>query len=965
MFGGVMTQPSVRRTPYQVIALFLALACSIGAVTWRYHVGQREAVERQVKNQLMTIADSKVKQVSEWLDQRMGEARSLLANRMTLSVIERLSDGRGTAAEAADVNEWLAANCRELQFANAIVTNREGSRIASAGRTFGDETHIRSVALEVIAEGRIRLRDLHNEPGVGTHLGLNIPLRMTPETPPFGALLLAIDPADYLDPVLNRWPVPTSSGEVLLVRREGDEALVLNELRLRPGSAMALTVPMNRTEVPAVRALEGFKGVMQGRNADGVAVFAATRPVPGTSWRLVAQMNAGEVLAPLWWRSTALGVLAFLLVVAAGGGVFILLRRQERQFDQAQYQSKADLQESEKRFRSVVENAPEGIVVISGLAYRYLNPAAVRMLGAASASEMIGKPAIEDVHPDERDSALPRMRMVEAGEAVPAQERRMLRGDGTVFQTEVLAVPFEHDGRPAAMAFYRDITERHRLEEQLRHSQKMESVGRLAGGVAHDFNNMLTVINGYSQMVLDAPELPPETRASIEEIRAAGERAAALTRQLLAFSRNQVSEERPLNLNHLVEQEAGMLRRLIGEDVDVSMRLDPALGLVLADRGLLQQMLMNLAVNARDAMPSGGSIVIETSNTRLEGSAAAEAHVDPGPYTLLTVSDTGTGMSTETLQRIFEPFYTTKPHGTGLGLATVYGIVRQSHGYIQVSSRPGEGSTFRIYLPHTDRIPGLDPEPVPGSRSEPGTHATVLVVEDQDNVRRLACGVLRRHGYRVIEAATGAEAVETCGREAKPIHLLLTDVVMPGMSGPELAAQLCESMPDLQVLLTTGYAPDKIASEIAGSPDHYLAKPFTPEELLNKVRARLAEGEPRKTVLVIDDDDSVRGVLVKTLRNAGYRVREARDGKAGMRLVRTSSIHLVITDLVMPEQEGLETVRMLRQNHPDLPVVAVSGAFDGEFLKAAGIFGAHSLLRKPIGKEDLLAVVRELAGQPS
>ena len=962
-----MMQPPARRTPYQLIGLFLILACSIVAVTWRYHVGQREAVERQVRNQLMTIADSKVKQVSEWLDQRMGEARSLLGNRMTLSVVERLADGRGTPAEVAEVNEWLAANCRELQFANAILTDRAGNKLAYSGRTFGDENHIRSLALGVVAGGTIQLRDLHNEPGVGIHLGLNIPLRMTPGAPVFGTLLLAIDPADYLDPVLNRWPVPTNSGEVLLVRREGDQALVLNDLRLRPGSAMVLTVPMSRREVPSVKALEGYEGVLRGSNSNGVAVFAATRPVPGTPWRLVAQMNADEVLAPLWWRSTALGILAFSLVMGAGGGVFLLLRRQERQFDKAQDEAKSHLQESERRFRSVVENAPEGIVVISGLVYRYLNPAAVRMLGAASAEEMIGKPAIEDVHPDEREEAGRRMQSVEAHNAAPAVERRMLHRDGTVFRTEVLAVPFEHDGRPAAMAFYRDVTERHRLEEQLRQAQKMESVGRLAGGVAHDFNNMLTVINGYSQMLLETPELPAETRANVEEIHAAGERAAALTRQLLAFSRKQITEPKPLNLNRLVEQDASMLRRLIDEDVELSIRLDPDLGLVLADRGLVQQVLMNLLVNARDAMPSGGTIVIETSNSQVDEAAAAEAHARPGGYAVLAVTDTGTGMSPETLQRIFEPFYTTKPHGTGtgLGLATVYGIVQQSHGFIQVSSRVGEGSAFRIHLPHTDRVPAAEPVPVPGRKAELETRATVLVVEDQDNVRGLACGVLRRQGYRVLEAGSGAEALALCAREANAIDLLLTDVVMPGVSGPELAARLCESIPDLRVLLTTGYAPDKIASEIAGNPDNYLAKPFTPAELLHKVQARLADTARRPTVLVIDDDEAVRAVLVKTLRNAGYRVREARDGKAGMRLVHGSSIDLVITDLVMPEQEGLETVRMLRQNHPNLSVVAMSGAFDGEFLKAAGIFGAHSLLRKPIGADDLLAVVRQLAGTPS
>ncbi len=564
-------------------------------------------------------------------------------------------------------------------------------------------------------------------------------------------------------------------------------------------------------------------------------------PVCAFARRNPGGQRAAAVLVLLPGPTLSLACLAISVLLAAAGVVFLLLRRQKRQFGQAQHQAKADLLESERRFREVVENAPEGIVLISGLAYRYLNPAAVRMLGANSAEEMIGRPAIEDVHPEERQIAELRIRNVEEDRAAPAMERRMLRRDGTEFRTEVLAVPIAHDGRTAAMAFYRDITERHHLEEQLRQSQKMENMGRLAGGVAHDFNNMLTVINGYSGMLLEKPTLAPDTREAVQEIRSAGERAAALTRQLLAFSRKQGVEPKPLNLNTVVEEEAGMLRRLIGEDVAIEIRLDPRPDLVLADRAQLQQVLMNLTVNARDAMPWGGTIVIETAREELPSAPADAPDAAPGSYAVLAVSDTGTGMSPEVLERIFEPFFTTKPPdiGTGLGLATVYGIVRQARGFIRVSSVVGESSTFRVYLPHTERTPEETPA-VTATGVPVVVRETLLVVEDQDNVRRLAIEVLRRCGYRVVEAAGGAEALELFHRDANRIDLLLADVVMPGMSGGELATRLRRIRPDLPVVLTTGYAPERFAARVPVDLEDYLRKPFTPDQLLAKVRDRLA-----------------------------------------------------------------------------------------------------------------------------
>jgi nitrogen-specific signal transduction histidine kinase/ActR/RegA family two-component response regulator len=407
---------------------------------------------------------------------------------------------------------------------------------------------------------------------------------------------------------------------------------------------------------------------------------------------------------------------------------------------------------------------------------------------------------------------------------------------------EVSAVPIEYDYRPSALVFFRDITqrkkqeaERVRLEEQLRHSQKMESVGRLAGGVAHDFNNLLTVINGYSQLLLDLEVDQGALRDGLEEIRAAGDRAASLTQQLLVFSRKQIVEFKPLNVNDVVRQEEKMLRRLIGENIEIVTSLDPSLGLVMADAGHVHQVLMNLTVNARDAMPEGGRIAIATWNQHVNGPVDVDPDALPGPYAVLSVSDSGTGMTPDVMQRIFEPFFTTKPSGsgTGLGLSTVYGIVRQSKGFVSVSSKVGQGSVFRIFLPWTDHpVQCRETEAV---TAEASGHGTALLVEDQEEVRKLAALVLAQHGYDVLEARDSAEALAIEASHAGAIHVLLTDMVMPGMSGLELGDLLRQRRADLRVVYMSGYSPgaDTECSIPAAS---FLAKPFTPAGLLQKVR---------------------------------------------------------------------------------------------------------------------------------
>ncbi|MGO9261962.1 MAG: response regulator [Bryobacteraceae bacterium] len=640
-----------------------------------------------------------------------------------------------------------------------------------------------------------------------------------------------------------------------------------------------------------------------------------------------------------------------------------------------------ELGQSEARFRQLVQHAPEGIAVVCDLAYRYVNPALCRIFDEGSA-ELLDRPVFDRLDPGDRALVDRLWQGLMRGEAAPPCELRATTVAGRSLVVEVSAAPIEYDGQPAALAFLRDVSERKRAEEersrlemQLQHAQKMDSIGRLAGGVSHDFNNLLTIINGYCEMLLAEPGLAESAREPLEEIRAAGMRASLLTQQLLAFSRKQIAEPRALNLNGVVHESERMLRRLIGEKVEIVTQLAPDLAAVMADRGQLHQVLMNLVVNARDAMPDGGRISIQTSGAELDaGAAARHPEAVPGSFVTLSVSDTGIGMSADTMRQIFEPFFTTKSRsaGTGLGLSTVYGIVKHSGGWIEVSSQIGRGSTFRVYLPRTaapvekpggapDGGPGgqpadREPSGVPSGRSS----EIVLVVEDQSEVRRMVLAILRQNGYRLLEAADGTEALSLSESYDEPIDLLITDVVMPGMNGRELADRMLRLRPALKVLYISGYSADVLAPQgVLGPGVSYVAKPFSPRELSRKIREVLGK-RVTAHILVIDDDPAVRTLLERLLTDSGYEVFLAANGHAGLKIAEERAIDVVITDLVMPEGEGLETIPMLRAIRPEARVMAISGAFGGQYLKAAQLLGADCALPKPLDREALLDGVREL-----
>ncbi|HEV2179458.1 MAG TPA: response regulator, partial [Gemmatimonadaceae bacterium] len=495
----------------------------------------------------------------------------------------------------------------------------------------------------------------------------------------------------------------------------------------------------------------------------------------------------------------------------------------------------AELRRTNARLGALFDAAPLAVCAVDaqGVVQQW-NPAAERMFGW-TAAEAVGQ----------------RLPMFPAGATLPVHdgdERAVktdvagvaARKDGSTFEVSLSWGPLDHEPAQGYVVTFADMTDRKRLEAQLMQAQKMEAVGRLAGGVAHDFNNMLTAIKSYSQLLLQDVAADDARHKDIQEIDLAADRAARLTRQLLAFSRQQMLQPRVLDVNQTVSELEKMLQRLLLKDITLSTRLAPDLHAVRADAGQLEQVIVNLVVNARDAMPDGGRLTIRTRNVAIDAASAREGWsfaVRPGEYVLISVTDTGHGMDEATQSRIFEPFFTTKDRhkGTGLGLSTVYGIVKQSGGYIRVISEPGQGSAFEVYLPVADGA--ASPAGQPARPATSGGSETVLVVEDDDGIRAVIKRILERAGHRVIEATNGADALRICETSGDTIDLVLSDIAMPEMQGPDLARRIRERHPDMAMLLMSGYAESATQQDgILAEGVEFLGKPFSPDALTRKIR---------------------------------------------------------------------------------------------------------------------------------
>jgi two-component system cell cycle sensor histidine kinase/response regulator CckA len=513
-------------------------------------------------------------------------------------------------------------------------------------------------------------------------------------------------------------------------------------------------------------------------------------------------------------------------------GIFILsLEITERKHSESEW----------LRLSTAIEQAAEAVILTSaGGEIQYVNPAFLRMTGYTR-EEVLGKsPGI--LSSGKHDIAFYKAlwATLDAGETWRGQFLNRRR-DGSVFTQDTTISPVcDHTGKVVSyVGLGRDVTTEVRLEADLRQSQKMETIGRLAGGIAHDFNNLLSVIIAYADVAMAELTESSPLYDDIRNIRQAGDRAAALTRQLLAFSRKQLLQPAVIDLNAILREVTPLVRRMIGEQIELIESLAPGLGHVKADPAQIEQVVMNLAANARDAMPEGGRLTIGTANAELDETyTSRRVAVRPGRYVMLSVTDTGIGMDEQTMSQVFDPFFTTKPagKGTGLGMATVYGIVKQSGGSIWVYSEPGNGTTFKIYLPETGGpLEGRKPPLDTARRSHAGE--TVLLVEDEDAVRRIAQRILVGEGYRVLVAASGPEALELAAGNPRAIDLLLTDVVMPQMNGSELAGRISAGNPGLKVLFMSGYTDDVIVRQGILQPDtQFIGKPFNSDALKRKVR---------------------------------------------------------------------------------------------------------------------------------
>jgi PAS domain S-box-containing protein len=630
-------------------------------------------------------------------------------------------------------------------------------------------------------------------------------------------------------PRLRRGVVPPKTAPVL---RYG-VALLSTTLALIPSLYLS-DVLESRLVVFAVAVMVSawYGGVKPGLVA---TAFAVTVNAYFSLHRIQTEVEYGKALIHL-----ALFIFVALLICS---------------FNAALRSAQEGLRRSEANFRSLVTNSPYGICRsdMQGTVLE-VNPALIHMLGYESDTELVGRHLgalhrssqewfqLADYFADRKDFT--------------GLVADFLRKDGsaTVLRLSGRAIRDKEDTTSFEL-FAEDVTEHRALEQQLRQSQKMEAIGRLAGGIAHDFNNLLMVISGYCEFLLDKIGPDPVLRGPAQEIANAAERATSLTRQLLAFSRKQMLAPKILDLNAVVTENLKMLTRLIGEDIDLVMVPATELGPVKADPGQIEQVVLNLAVNARDAMPQGGKLTIETSNVTLDESYTRfHAGVKPGEYVMLAISDTGSGMDAETQSHIFEPFFSTKgTKGTGLGLSTVYGIIKQSGGYIWVYSEPGKGTTFKVYLPRIVDMEEFAATQAADTTSQthPQPMETVLVVEDETNLRRMARQYLENLGYTMLEAPDGAAALQICVSHPGRIHLLLTDVIMPGMNGRELAQRFFEQRPDTKVIYMSGYTENVVGSN--GTLDTgitLLQKPFTLQALRQKVREVLdAEALPQEVAM--------------------------------------------------------------------------------------------------------------------
>jgi PAS domain S-box-containing protein len=962
-------------------AVALTLLALLAGDAWLWRAQERHLLN-QIEEELGAIAELKAHQVADWRNDQLAEGRALTNNPSFARAVFRFLHDSNPDDEERVRSRFLGLRERG-HFADVLLVALDHHvRLSLSGRTTLRRSWEKALAFGS-GHGAV-LTDLDLEVGGTPAIGIAV-IAFLPEPGgsderPASAIILQIDARQFLYPLIQRWPTPSTTAETLLVRRDGDDVLFLNNVRRNSDAALKLRFPLSRTDLPAVKAVRGERGVVYGTDYGGRSVAAVVQSVPGSPWFMVAKMDSEEVFAE--WRSRAgliIGLLVTAIALTLAAAVAVRQRAQKahlREIYEAEVAHRAALERHAVVLRSIGDAV---IATDAGGRVELLNPVAEALTGWTS-EEAVGRPLADVFRVVSEDTRLPvedfaarvlrdgvaedlaarsvliardgterpvadgaspirneraettgavlvfrdrtreRQAETERGRAVAEYERlaiaihqaaevvmitdaggiiqyvnpafesvtgfsrleaigqnpRILssgkhgpdfyaqlwemissgqswqgrlvnkRKDGTLFVEDATISPVR-DATGTVVSYVavkRDVTRELDLQTQLFGAQKMESVGRLAGGVAHDFNNMLGVILGNAELAMARADVSDSLRDELEEIHQAALRSASLTGQLLAFARRQTIEPRVLDLNDAVAGMLKMLRRLIGEDIALAWVPGAALWPVLVDPTQLDQVLANLLVNARDAIGAAGRVTIETSNVAIDPEyCATHAGFRPGEYAMLAVSDDGQGMTREVLDHLFEPFFTTKAQGvgTGLGLATVYGIVKQNNGFINVYSEVGHGATFRIYLPRcADRVRAAEvaaPEPIRG------TGETILLVEDEGSILRMSVRMLEQLGYNVLAAGGPTEALSLAREPGAKIDLLMTDVVMPEMDGLQLVTEVRALLPEIKWLFASGYTAETIARRgVLEEGTHYLPKPFSIRDLASKVREALGRG---------------------------------------------------------------------------------------------------------------------------
>ena len=1086
----------VRRTWAAVFAV-MVLSLLVGSY-WYYRV-ETESIRQKKHGEIAAIGELKANDIERWRSARLADAGRVARDPLARRTVEAFLREPGDPDRRAELRERLKVEQGE-QYVDVLLLDAAGNILLAAKDAPDPVDPATELAIAAaLANPEAVLSELYRTPAGVIVLDVAVAVRDAGGRPAAAVILRSGSVESYLYPLIQTWPTPSRSAETFLVRQIGGEVVYLNELRHQSNTALSLRVPLTRTDIPAVQAVLGRRGEFEGKDYRGMDVLADLRPIPGSSWFLMAKVDTDEILAEAHYRTKVIASFVVYGILLAGVVSSLAYRQRLAGFYRNLYESERELRLAQAQFRATLYSIGDGVITTDSEGrVRQMNRAAERLTGWSEAgaqhnhledvfriineetraaaedpvqhvlregtvvglanhtlliardgserpiadsaapireeggpingvvlvfsdqtteraalrtleeserdlreAQEVGRlgsyvydiPAdawrssavldgilgigadfphtaagwMELVHPSHRDEMRSHLFDFSGGRPRFEKEYRIVRAnDGAGRWVLGLgAVEYGADGTPLRMvgttqditerkqaegklpvqsaalnaaanaivitdrtgtitwinpaftvltgysaeeaigknprelvksgahdrAFYkhmwdtiragdvwhgemtnrrkgggtyaedvtitpvrdacgeithfvgikRDLTEQHRLEAEFLQAQKMETVGRLAGGIAHDFNNLLTVINGTADLVWTKLQERDPLRADLQHIHRAGRRAAELTRQLLAFSRKQIMNPGILNLSTLVANLRSMIQRVIGEDIELLVVPATDLGSVRADPGQIEQVVLNLVVNARDAMPSGGTLTIETRDVELdEAFAAAHPSLHPGRHVLLAVRDTGVGMDEATCLRIFEPFFTTKDSakGTGLGLSTAYGIVKQSGGTIWVDSERGRGTTFTIYLPRVEEV--ADTYQLDRTLTMvPGTE-TILLVEDEEDVLSLAMEFLQSAGYTVLLAGNGEEALRLLDRHEGSVHLVLTDVVMPGMSGRELATRIAAVRPEIKVLYTSGYTDDAILRHgVLDQGTHFIGKPYTAAELTRKVRAVL------------------------------------------------------------------------------------------------------------------------------